>query len=96
VLALAAPYRPQRTRLPVDWQVTQGISVPVHPSGAVYAGDRVSVLAAAVLGEGGEPLRIEFAGEEAMALTRNPSSLEKEAQRWIFIHRDWARSGQIR
>jgi hypothetical protein len=95
VLAPAALYRPQRTRLPADWPETRGLSVSVHPSGAGYAGDRVSVLAAAVLGECGEP-RIEFAGEETLVLTRIPSSLETEAQGWIFIHRDWARSGQIR
>ena len=66
------------------------------PAGASALAERYRDLTAAVLGEGGEPLRIEFSGDEAAVLTRNPATLEKERQRWIFVHGNWARSGQIR
>ncbi len=62
------------------------------PAGVSALAGRYRDLAAAILRAGGEPLRIEFAGEQALALTRNPLSLEKEAQQWIFVHGDWARS----
>jgi hypothetical protein len=66
------------------------------PAGESALAQRYRDLAAAVLDEGGEPLRIKMQGEEAAVSARNPATLAKEEQRWIFVHGSWAPSEQIR
>jgi hypothetical protein len=66
------------------------------PAAGNSLAERYRDLAAAVRNEGGEPLRADITGDEAAVLSRNPATLEKETQHWIFVHGSWERSGLTR
>ena len=68
---------------------------PDPAAGNAHA-ERYRDLAAAVQKEGREPLRADIAGDEVSVLSRNPATLEKETQLWIFVHGSWERSGLSR
>ena len=63
------------------------------PAAGNMLAQRYRDLAAAVLNDGGEPLRADITGDEASVLSRDPATLEKETRLWIFVHGSWERSG---
>ncbi len=63
------------------------------PAGGTKLAQRYRDLAAAVINQGWEPLRADVTGDEASVLLRNPQTLEKETQLWIFVHGSWERGG---
>jgi hypothetical protein len=63
------------------------------PASESALAERYRDLAAAVFHDGGEPLRIAMQGDEAAVSARDPVTLAKEEQRWIFVHGSWAPGG---
>ncbi len=82
LIALAAPYRPQLTRLPADWQAAPGITVSVYPSGTVYAGDRVSVTASIDADPGGRKLRVGLDRSDGEPIGESPFYQNNNSTNW--------------
>jgi hypothetical protein len=55
--------------------------------------ERYRGLSAAILKRGEEPLSIDLEGDRAVAETRDPATLKKETQRWLFEGGRWVREG---
>jgi hypothetical protein len=83
LIAVAAPYRPQLTRLPADWQSAPGIAISVYPSETAYTGDRISVAASTDADPGGRKLRVRLDRPDGEPISESPFYRNNNSTNWI-------------
>ena len=82
LIALAAPFRPQWTPLPSDWEAAPGITISVYPSETAFAGDWISVAASADFDPGGRKLRVRLDRSDGEPVGESPFFKNGNSTNW--------------